>query len=68
VLSSGGTHGITAAPGFQGYMIADCAFRRAYGFAFVTDGPIGQARVAEGYLAIVLDEDQREGSNDNSDN
>jgi hypothetical protein len=56
VLSSGGTNGIDAVPGFQGYIIAQCRFQYAHGFAFVTDGPIGQARVAEGYLALVMDE------------
>jgi hypothetical protein len=56
VLSSGGTNGIDAVPGFQGYIIATCRFQYAHGFAFITDGPIGQARVAEGYLALVMDE------------
>ena len=56
VLSSGGANGIDAVPGFQGYIIAQCRFQYAHGFAFVTDGPIGQARVAEGYLALVMDE------------
>jgi hypothetical protein len=56
VLSSGGNLGITGTPGFQGYIIAQCRFQFAHGFAFVTDGPIGQARVAEGYLALVMDE------------
>lgn len=55
VLSSGGSHGIAATPGFQGYLIVQCDFRYAHGFAFVTDGPIGSARVAEGYLGLVLD-------------
>jgi hypothetical protein len=55
VLSSGGGNGIDAVPGFQGYIIAQCRFQFAHGFAFVTDGPIGQARVAEGYLALVMD-------------
>ena len=55
VLSSGGANGIDAVPGFQGYIIAQCRFQFAHGFAFVTDGPIGQARVAEGYLALVMD-------------
>jgi hypothetical protein len=55
VLSSGGNMGIAGVPGFQGYIIAQCNFRYAHGFAFITDGPIGQARVAEGYLALVLD-------------
>jgi len=55
VLSSGGNLGIAATPGFQGYIIAQCRFQYAHGFAFITDGPIGQARVAEGYLALVMD-------------
>jgi hypothetical protein len=54
VLSSGGNFGITGTPGFQGYIFARCLFRYAHGFAFITDGPIGQARVAEGYLALVV--------------
>jgi len=65
VLSSGGGNGIDAVPGFQGYIIAQCRFQYAHGFAFVTDGPIGQARVAEGYLALVMDSaiGSRTGSN-----
>ena len=55
VLSSGGNLGIAGTPGFQGYIIAQCRFQYAHGFAFITDGPIGQARVAEGYLALVMD-------------
>jgi hypothetical protein len=55
VVSSGGNFGIAGTPGFQGYIFARCLFRFAHGFAFVTDGPIGQARVAEGYLALVVD-------------
>jgi hypothetical protein len=56
VLSSGGELGITGTPGFQGYIIAQCRFQFAHGFAFITDGPVGQARVAEGYLALVMDD------------
>ena len=55
VVSSGGSHGIAATPGFQGYVIVQCDFRYAHGFAFITDGPIGSARVAEGYLGLVMD-------------
>ncbi|HUS06336.1 MAG TPA: hypothetical protein VMZ52_08575 [Bryobacteraceae bacterium] len=57
VVSSGGNLGTSslANAGFQGYIIAQCRFQYAHGFAFVTDGPIGQARVAEGYLALILD-------------
>jgi hypothetical protein len=55
-LGLGGSYGLTGNPGFQGYIIAQCSFQYAHGFAFITDGPIGAARVAEGYLAVVLDE------------
>lgn len=55
VLSTGGNYGLTGNATFQGYIIATCDFLYAHGFAFVTDGPIGQARVAEGYLALVID-------------
>jgi hypothetical protein len=54
VLSTGGSLGLQGNPNFQGYIIATCNFLFAHGFAFITDGPIGQARVAEGYLALVL--------------
>jgi hypothetical protein len=56
VVSSGGNLGVAGTPGFQGYIIAQCAFQYAHGFAFVTDGPVGAANVAEGYLALVMDE------------
>ena len=39
----------TKAPGFQGYITADCEFRGAYGFAFITDG---EPKLAQGYLAV----------------
>jgi hypothetical protein len=55
VLSSGGNYGLRGNPNFQGYIIASCDFLFAHGFAFITDGPIGQAKVAEGYLALVID-------------
>jgi hypothetical protein len=60
VLSTGGSLGLQGNANFQGYIIATCNFLYAHGFAFITDGPIGQARVAEGYLAVVL------GGEDNS--
>jgi hypothetical protein len=53
VLSSGGTYGINATPGFQGYMIASCRFQYAHGLAFLSD--VGANRVSEAYLALVLD-------------
>jgi len=54
-VSNGGNLGITATPGFQGYIIAQCDFQYAHGFAFISD--LGASRVAEGFLAIVLDSD-----------
>lgn len=36
-LSSGGDHGITATPGFSGYIIASCAFPFAQGTATISD-------------------------------
>lgn len=51
-LSSGGG-GVAATPGFQGYVIAQCAFQYAHGFAFISD--IGSKNLAEGYLALVMD-------------
>lgn len=52
-LSSGGTNGIAATPGFQGYIIAICNFRFAHGFAFISD--VGAQRLSHGYLALILD-------------
>lgn len=57
VLSAGGTHGLTATPGFQGYIIASCEFQYAHGFAFIsTPSALGPGAAAEGYLALVMDE------------
>jgi hypothetical protein len=67
VLSSGGGYGLKGNPNMQGYIIAQCNFRFAHGFAFITDGPIGQAKVAEGYLAIVLDGAHTVRGNDNGE-
>ncbi len=45
----------TVAPGFQGYMFAQCAFQFAHGFAFITDGFGGPGRgLSQGYLALVI--------------
>jgi len=49
-LSGGGTNGIAATPGFQGYIIAVAAFQFCHGFAFITDGIGTSAGIAEGYL------------------
>jgi hypothetical protein len=42
----------TVAPGFSGYMIANCNFQYAHGFAFVSD--VGARNLAMGYLAVVI--------------
>jgi hypothetical protein len=52
-LSSGGNFGIAATPGFQGYVIANCLFQYAHGYAFISD--VGVNRVAQGYLALIMD-------------
>lgn len=45
----------TIAPGFQGYMIAQCRFQYAHGFAFITDGFGGPGRgLSQGYLALII--------------
>jgi hypothetical protein len=52
-VSNGGGFGITATPGFQGYIIAAAKFQYCHGFAFISD--LGAQKLAEGYLAIGLD-------------
>ncbi len=42
---------IAATPGFQGYVIAQCNFQYAHGFAFISD--VGSRNLSEGYLALV---------------
>jgi hypothetical protein len=43
--------------GFTGYLIAQCNFQLAHGFAFVsTYGLAGANSVAQGYLALVLNQ------------
>jgi hypothetical protein len=39
--------------GYQGYVIAQCNFRLAHGYAFISD--IGAESIAHGYLALVID-------------
>jgi len=53
-LSSGGDHGIVATPGFQGYIISTANFQYCHAFAFVSD--LGAQKLADGYLALQLDE------------
>ncbi len=38
--------------GFQGYMIADCGFQYAHGYAFISD--LGATKLAQGYLALII--------------
>lgn len=57
VLSSGGNLGLTGVPGFQGYMIAVCDFQYGHAFAYITDNFGGTPRTAEGYIALILDEE-----------
>ena len=41
------------APGFQGYIMADCGFRKAYGIGFITNKyQAGDPTLAQGYLAV----------------
>jgi hypothetical protein len=42
------------APGFQGYLIANCNFQYAHGFAFVWYAPETNTGAAMGYLGLVL--------------
>jgi len=42
----------TLAPGFSGYMIANCNFQFAHGFAFVSD--VGARNLAMGYLPLIF--------------
>lgn len=54
-IAAGSTWASTAlamAPNFQGYVIADCQFQYAHGFAFVTR--VGAVDIAMGYLALVI--------------
>lgn len=44
----------TLMPNFQGYVIAQCAFQYAHGFAFISD--FGARNLAMGYLALVIPE------------
>jgi hypothetical protein len=54
VMSSGGGRGIAGTPGFQGYLEITCEFPFAHGFGFMTDGPIGAARIGSTIPALVL--------------
>jgi hypothetical protein len=51
-LTGGGSGVAGIRSGFSGYMIAQCQFQLAHGFAFVSD--LGARNLAMGYLALVL--------------
>ncbi len=42
------------ASGFQGYIISQCTFQYAHGFAFITDGVGVNGGLSQGYLAGVI--------------
>jgi len=42
------------AAGFQGYLIAQCNFQYAHGFAFITNGVGSNGGLSQGYLAGVI--------------
>jgi len=42
----------TKTPNFQGYLIAQCTFQYAHGFAFISD--FGARNLAMGYLALII--------------
>jgi hypothetical protein len=52
-LSVGGTHGVAATPGFQGYIVVECFFSDAHGFAFMTDYPSAKG-ISTAYQAQVI--------------
>ena len=54
VLSTGGTLGLQGNANFQGYVEVVCDFPFGHGWAFLADGPIGQARVGTTIPALVL--------------
>ncbi len=51
-LSNGGTNNMKGAPGFQGYIIAQCTFPLAHGFYFISD--VGARNLAMGGSALIL--------------
>ena len=54
-LSSGNVfQGIEPMTDFQGYLVAECDFQHARGFAFVTEQINGTATLAQGYLAEIV--------------
>ena len=65
-LSSGNaSQGITPLTDFQGYLVTECEFQHAQGFAFVTEQVNGAAILAQGYLAEIV-RDSKAGDSDPS--
>jgi len=59
-IAPGGTYPnilSSAAPGFQGYMIAVCNFSYAHGYAFISD--VGAQRLASSYVAQTICRDRK---------
>ncbi len=54
VSSGSPANGLAPLAGFQGYLVAECEFRHAHGFAFVTEQVNGAAILAQGYLAEIV--------------
>jgi hypothetical protein len=52
-LQNGGTNGVTGVGFFTGYMVVQCRFQFAHGFANISDP--GLKAWASGYLALVMD-------------
>ena len=62
-VSSGATYTSLAnssAPNFQGYIIAQCNFQYAHGYAFISD--LGARNLAMGYLALIIPDPARTSS------
>lgn len=51
-LANGGGAAPLSRTGFQGYIIAQCNFQLAHGYAFISD--LGAKTLAHGYLALVI--------------
>lgn len=55
-LSGGNAaQGLSAVPGFTGYVIARCNFQYAHGYAFISD--LGVNKYAQGYIALVISQE-----------
>jgi pathogenesis-related protein 1 len=57
-LSGGGNYGIAATPGFQGYIIAQCQFTYARGYAYISaQGALPTSNGASmGYMAEIIED------------